>query len=168
MNHEHPEHLLTPARSISLTDRERHALRASLISHMAAHPVRTGVFAVLGRHAFAYGVIAAVALIGGTTALADHAAPGSLLYPVRLAVNDRVAVAAAGDEDAQLDAELSQIDRMLNDEDVAGYDELSSEQDAEEQETLSAQDSEASQAGRDLDDIDRDLNDIEQDGPPGN
>ena len=53
--------------------------------------------------------------------LAHRSLPGDLFYPMKLSVNDRVALVVAGDDDAKLDAELSQIERMLRDEEKVAF-----------------------------------------------
>lgn len=154
-----------PMQTAALSAAERADIRRALVAHMTANPRRSGIMAVLTRRAFVYGAAGFVLLAGGTAALAQHAMPGSLLYPVRLAVNDRVAVALAGNEDAQLDAELSQIGRTIDDEENAEDGDLYAEELADGG-VNAPHDDEADQIGNDLKNAQKDLQDIEQDGPP--
>ncbi len=164
MNQE-PYNPLESMRNATLTEDERSGIRRSLVAHMATHPRRSGTLAFLTRRAFAHSAAGIILFAGGTAALAQHAAPGSLFYPLRLAVNDRVAVALSGNEDAQVDTELSQIDRMINDEENAEDGDLYAEQLAEGN-LNSPHDDDADGIGDDLKGVQHDLQDIEQDGPP--
>jgi hypothetical protein len=76
-------------------------------------------------------------LVGSTIAFACYATPDSFLYPVRTAITDPIAVAVSGNEDAQLQKELEQIDRSISDEqrvadeDLAFNDETTVDQELE-------------------------------------
>ncbi len=152
-------------RSASLSADERADMRRRLVAHIAANPRRSGLAAFVLRPALMYGLASVLLFAGGTAALAQHAMPGSLFYPVRLAVNDRVAIAFAGNDDAQLDAQLAQIGRMIDDEQSAGYGDLAQEQLADGAEDA-PKDTQADQLSNDLNGIQHDLQDVGEDGPP--
>jgi hypothetical protein len=79
---------------------------------------------------------------------------------MKLAVNDRVAVAVSGDEDAKLEKELEHMERMIDDEEAA----LESEALEQEEEDLQEQEEELIRAEEErLEDTSAEL-DIEEDG----
>jgi hypothetical protein len=109
-----------------LTPEERKGVLAQLHAHIAAAPPRSGIWARVSRHArlaggqaLAYGMAAVLLLAGGTGALAHRALPGNWLYPVKLAVNDRIALVFTWDEAEKLEKELAQMSRMFDEEERA-------------------------------------------------
>jgi hypothetical protein len=61
---------------------------------------------------------------GGTSVSAERSRPGDLLYGFRLSVNDRIETALAFNDDAQIDVEMEQIQRVIDEEDAVRDDEL--------------------------------------------
>jgi hypothetical protein len=102
--------------SLRLTKSERAEMRANLISHMEANPLPVLspylVFSPFTRHAFkpfAY-TFALLLIVGaGTSVAASDALPGSMLYAVKVNVNERVqtAFARTPEEKASLAVELT-------------------------------------------------------------
>lgn len=123
-----PEQLTQTLKSVSMTADERTALRHMLEAVMQSTPARArtaGVWGWIQRHAVVSVAMLIVALMGTTTALASTARQDDFLYPLRVAIVDRVQVALTSDEDARIDVELSQIDRMIADEATVGTKDLS-------------------------------------------
>lgn len=118
------EQLMSQARDIHLTDGERSAMRRTLLGTMALYPARAPFVRFFARHALSYAVMAGVLLTGATGALAHRAMPGDLLYPVKTNLNDRVAIAVAGNEDEKIQKELDLIGRSLDEEDAVADQEL--------------------------------------------
>jgi len=117
----------------------RHMLEVFAGSYVPGRHVFHTFGTFFGRHTVASGVLAIVLLAGGTTALADRAVPGDILYPVKLSINDRVAVAVAGDADARLNKEMEQIGRILGEEETAADVELQNELETDQGEDQNAQ-----------------------------
>jgi hypothetical protein len=115
---------------------------------MALHSPRpAGAWTLFMRHAAVYSAAALLAMAGSTTVLAQQSLPGDLLYPMKLRVNDRVAVAIAGDEDARVDTELKQLDRIIGEESLAADQQLGkqrSDEAEQEQEENGVQKSDSS------------------------
>lgn len=116
--------LINSASSVRMTDTERSGVRRTLEAYTAVYRPSVSAWAFFGRHAFASALMVMLLVVGGTTAIAHRAAPDDALYSVRLAVNDQIETLLAGDEEAQLDVELRQLDRMLDEEEFALDDEL--------------------------------------------
>lgn len=125
------EQFMKHIQEIRMAPDETQAMRRNLEAYARAHPVRSGWSGILLRHAFSYALAAAVLLAGGTSVLAQRSLPGDTLYPLKIAINDRVSVAVAGDEDARLEKELEQMSRDLSDEELVA-DEMFSDDDEEE------------------------------------
>jgi hypothetical protein len=128
------EQLIDSASSIRMTDGERAGIRRTLEAYTSVYRPSVSAWKFLGRHAFASALMVLVLIAGGTTAVAHRATPDDVLYGVRLAVNDRIETLIAGDEDAQMDVELRQLQRMLDDEEFALDDELAALADGIEEE----------------------------------
>lgn len=103
-------------RAVRMTDAERSELRARLRAHIAMHPACTSLWSLVARHTLAYSMTAVFLIAGSTFALACYAKPDSLLYPVRVAITDPIAVTVSGNEDAQLGKELEQIGHSITEE----------------------------------------------------
>lgn len=103
----------------------RHILKVYAHSYIPG----PSVWAMFARHGVAYAALALLLMAGGTTAVAQRSGPEDLLYSMRLAVNDRIAVAVSGDEDAKLEKELEQMERMIDDEEDALEDEAIEQED---------------------------------------
>lgn len=123
-----PEQQLHNLRDITLTTSEREVLRHKLHAFAIANApripygLRTWRWAV--RHgAFALG-LALLFVAGGTGVSAERSLPGDFLYGFRVSVNERVEAALAFNDDAQVDVEMGQIQRMLDDEDEVRDEEL--------------------------------------------
>lgn len=110
--------------TITLSPVEHAAIRNKLTAFMRASPERHVVHAFVFRHATAFAVAVVALLAGATTLQARQSLPGDLLYPVRLAVTDRFSVAVAGDEDARMDRELEQMERIMDEEAMVASEEL--------------------------------------------
>lgn len=119
MDH-HIEQLTNAFKDIRLSSSEKETARRSLRAYMTLHPPRpAGAWQFFMRHAAVYSAAVLLVMAGSTTVLAQQSLPGDLLYPMKRGVNDRVAVAIAGDEDARLDVELQQLDRVVEEESLA-------------------------------------------------
>lgn len=118
MNDLHNENQLLHLRTVSMDAQEKDAVYARVRGFVAANPARPARrwYGWFVRHAAASVGIAAAVLATGTGVFAHYSAPDDLLYPVKLTVNDRIEVALAGDEDARIDKELEQMDRMFREE----------------------------------------------------
>jgi len=123
-----PEQKLNQLREIAMTASERDALRHKLHAFAIANaparslPLRTWRWAA--RHgAFVLG-LALVFIAGGTGVSAERSMPGDLLYGFRLSVNDRIESALAFSDDSQIDVEMSQMQRMIDEEEAVRDDEL--------------------------------------------
>lgn len=117
-----PEHHLTHLADIRMTDTERAALRARLRAFMALNPVpaaRSRAARWFMRHAVALAAAVLIVVAGATGVSAERSSPGDLLYGFRTAVNDRVIVSLSFGDDARIDTEFRQIERILEEEDAA-------------------------------------------------
>lgn len=124
-----PEHHISELRSIALSSGEKQALRQKLNaysrSYIPARTLSTRTFQWFARHSVA-ALGMAVVLIGSATSVsASLAQPGDTLYGFRLKVNDKIQTALARDEDAQIDVEMRQLQRMIDGEDALRDQELS-------------------------------------------
>ncbi len=113
---DHTEQFIQRIKHIRLSPQEQREMRQDLQRSVQAYPHPAGWPATFMRHAFAYTLAAVVLLGGGTTILAQQSLPGDTLYPIKQQVNEKIAVAISGDEDARLDTELDQISGTLDDE----------------------------------------------------
>jgi len=122
------EHQLHNLRDITMTTTERDGLRHRLRAFAAANPAVPSLPVRSWRWVMQHSVLAVgVALLfiaGGTTVSAEHSRPGDVLYGFRLSVNDRIETALAFSDDAQIDVEMEQMQRMIDDEDAVRDDEL--------------------------------------------
>jgi hypothetical protein len=118
------QQLIDAANTVRMTDSERSNLRRTLEAYTANYRAPASAWAFAGRHVFASSLMGLLLVVGGTAAVAHRAAPDDVLYGIRLAVNDRIETLAAVSEDAQLEVELRQLNRMLDDEEFALDDEL--------------------------------------------
>jgi hypothetical protein len=121
---DHLKHIARDLENISLTADERQAMRQSLHATFQMRRPSPSAWTFLVRHSMASVAVMVLALAGTTTAMAHRSLPGDLLYPVRLAVNERIALAVTGGEDARLDLELRQIERSLAEEELVMNHEL--------------------------------------------
>ncbi len=121
---DHLEHIARNLENISLTLDERQAMRQALRVTMHTRRPSPTAWNFLMRHGVASVAVMVLALIGTTTAMAHRSLPGDLLYPVRLAVNERVALAVAGDEDARFNLELRQVEQAIAEEEFVMAHEL--------------------------------------------
>src|SRR4030042_398860 len=119
MNNEHDN--LASLADLRLSPEEKAHMKAMLQLHIASYAPRPAWAAFILRHGIASALVAVLLLAGTSTVLAHRSLPGDLFYPMKLSVNDRVALVVAGDDDAKLDAELSQIERMLRDEERVAF-----------------------------------------------
>src|SRR4030042_148359 len=119
MNNEHDN--LASLADLRLSPEEKAHMKAMLQLHIASYAPRPAWAAFILRHGIASALVAVLLLAGTSTVLAHRSLPGDLFYPMKLSVNDRVALVVAGDDDAKLDAELSQIERMLRDEEKVAF-----------------------------------------------
>ncbi len=136
---EQPEQLMSHSREVSMTATEKAAMRHMLIAYTLSHrPYTPSAFAVgswVRRHAIISSAILAVLVLGGTGVSASVSGPNDALYNFRLNVNDRIESAMALNEDSQLDVELRQIDRQLNDEDGARDEALADDESSDSSDT---------------------------------
>lgn len=88
---------------------------------------------------------------------AHRSMPDDFLYPLKLAVSDRISRVGVDDEDAKIGAELSQIARMLHDEEKSAEDAF----DDEEHEAEAASEQEKLDHELSDDSIDDELKDLE-------
>jgi hypothetical protein len=116
MTNQTPEQFMSPLRTARMTDAQRLELRARLKAYAFSNPARSHFWSLLTRHAISVSFAMIALLAGGTIATAHYAKPDSFFYPVRTALNDRIAIAVSGDEDAQIQKELEQINRDITDE----------------------------------------------------
>jgi hypothetical protein len=101
--------------TLRLTARERDEMRSALTSHMLAHPLPTPspwVLSPFQRHAlrpFAYTFALLLVVGAGTSVAAADALPGSMLYAVKVNVNEKVqsALARTPEEKAEFAVELT-------------------------------------------------------------
>lgn len=111
-----------------MTDSERTLVRSKLFAYTQLHtPVRSvpmRAWQWVGRHSVLALGLVAVVLAGGTGVSANLAQPGDPLYGVRLTINDRVETALAFDDEAQIDVQMSQMQRMIDAEEALGDEEL--------------------------------------------
>jgi len=135
MNPENDHNYFSVLTHIRLSTQEKSRMRALLRAHVAANPPVGSFSALLFRHAIGMSFAAVLLLVGGTSVLAHRSMPDDFLYPLKLAVSDRVELVVAGDEEAKLDTELAQIARMLRDEEKSAETALSSEEREHETET---------------------------------
>jgi hypothetical protein len=123
-----PEDHLAHVRRIAMTDDERSMLRARLYAYAIANPPSPSVPLAAWHWVLRHGALtvglAALLIVGGTGVSAHGTRPGDLLYGFRLSVNDRVETAFALGEEARIDAELGQIQRLLDDEETRRETEL--------------------------------------------
>ena len=124
-----PEHHISELRTIALTPREKQEVRQKLhaysLSHIPVRGISTRTFQWLARHSVA-ALGMAVILIGSATSVsASLAQPGDTLYGFRLKVNDRIQTALTRDEEAQIDLEMRQLQRMIDGEETLRDEELS-------------------------------------------
>lgn len=118
-----PEQRLTQLKDVTMTAQERELIRHRLRAYTTLHTPRLSVPLVAWRWAARHGVfalgMAALLLTAGTSVSANRAHPGDTLYAFRLSVNDRIETALAFSDDAQIDVEMQQMQRMIDDEDTA-------------------------------------------------
>jgi hypothetical protein len=119
-----PEQLIKALTHERISPARKQAIRHMLQVYAHTYVPHRSLWGVFARHAFSYSALASLLLAGGATALAQRSLPGDLLYPVKLEVNDRVAVVVSGDEDARLDKELKQIERIIDEEESVSEQEL--------------------------------------------
>jgi hypothetical protein len=119
-----------PVKSVSevlLTSDERQAMRRTLEVLTQTHAVRRGPFAFVFRHALVFSILVLVILAGGATGLAQQANPGDRLYGMKLRVNDRAQGIFMFGEDAEIDLEIKQMERILTEEEFSAERELAYE-----------------------------------------
>lgn len=120
--HNHPEQFTRDLHTVSLTAEEQKLMRDNLRAMAALNPAPSGVWKFFTRHVVAFSAAAFVLLAGTTAGAAQNALPGDFLYPVRVGINERVALVVAGGEDARMNRELEQLERALEEEElVAAY-----------------------------------------------
>src|SRR3989338_7168889 len=113
-------------KNIALTRGEKEDARRILISFMEANPVRSGGRArLLIKRPFVHSLstlfaksmpvvlIVAVLLGGGVSYGAEHALPGDALYPIKVAVNEKVVGALTFSTAGKADWETKLADRRL-------------------------------------------------------
>lgn len=118
MNSQSPEQLLKAAAGTAMDPAERQTLRHLLETYTQTYRPPRNAWALFARHAVAYSVALLVLCAGTATGFAQQSLPGDFLYPVRLAFNDRVVIAVAGDEDARMGTELSLMEQELDEEEL--------------------------------------------------
>jgi len=131
MNSEHDH--LTSLADLCLTPEEKGQIKSHLMAYAVSYAPRPAWASFIFRHGIATAFASVLLLAGTSTVLADRSLPGDLFYPLKVSVNDRVAVAIAGDEDSKLDTALSQIERMLREEEEAARHEFDGELSDEQQ-----------------------------------
>ena len=124
-----PEQHISEIKNVILTESERAVLRNTLraysISYIPAISAPVRVWRWAGRHAaLALGIVVALAA-GATGVSASRAEPGDALYGFRVSINDRVETALVFDDEAQIDLEMRQMQRMIDGEDALRDEELS-------------------------------------------
>jgi hypothetical protein len=129
-------------KEVAMTATERTLLRQRLHAYALLHaPVRSlplRVWSWTLRHgAFVVG-LAVVLSAAGTGVSASLAHPGDTLYEFRLSVNDRIETALAFSDDAQIDVEMQQMQRMIDDEDATVSTQLESLRDGAETDAVDA------------------------------
>lgn len=130
MDQESNKNILTPLLELRFLPEEKNHARNALEAYLRTHAPRPTLPVLLMRHGVAVVFATLLLCIGGTAALAHRSLPGDLFYPVKLAMNDRIARAVAGDDDAKLDIELAQAERIIQEEEEAAaemFDEEESE-----------------------------------------
>lgn len=121
---DNPEQFARDLEGISLTPEERQIMRNKLHAMTQLRRPRVGVAAFVARHVAACSALAVFAMASTAVAAAHRSMPGDVLYPVRLAVNDRIALAVAGDADARLEREMEQMERAIAEEELVSVDVL--------------------------------------------
>lgn len=123
-----PEHHLRQLKELTMSPTEREALRRRLHAFAIAHPAQAAVPARVWQWAFRHGVLALglalLVVVSATGVTAEASRPGDFLYGFRLTVNDRVETALAFSDDAQIDVEMEQLQRMIDDEEAVRDDEI--------------------------------------------
>jgi len=123
-----PEQLFAALKEQRLTPTEkastRHMLAVFASSYMpVSQPwYRWGTF--VRHHVAASVAVLILMLAGSVSTLAQYSLPGDTLYPVKVTVTDKIAAVATINEDVKLELELNQIERSLDEEEVAGQLEL--------------------------------------------
>ena len=119
-----PEELLTPIRSIRMTDVERAWTRHRVmaVTQAQASVSAVGVWQWVRRHSALATGMAVVFLFGATGVSASKAGPDDFLYAFRTNVNDRVQTALAVGDDAKTDVLMQQLDRDLAEESATEHD----------------------------------------------
>ena len=133
------EKLKKAAQRVTLTPKEKEGMRAMLQERMRIYPARNANLAGLSSWSDILSLkinfistvmpivlILALLLGGGTSALAERALPGDLLYPVKLDVNEKVAdlFAITPKAQAQFDATIAER-RLQEAEQLAAQSRLS-------------------------------------------
>lgn len=123
-------HQLKKARKVTLSKQTKSSIRATLLTHMQAHPVReTSSERLLSRNAFSFlshlltvrsplfmpiFILSLVAMLGGGTAFAAHGAlPGDFLYPVKVHVNEEIQSALTFSQQAKANLELTHAEERV-------------------------------------------------------
>lgn len=109
------EQYVTPLKEASLDTHECERMRSVIRAFARTNPPSVRWATRIGM-APVWAAALVVCVAGSTVALARDAQPDSMLYPLRVAVNDRIAVALSGDDDARDATELRQIVQALDDE----------------------------------------------------
>lgn len=153
------EKIISAAGTVALSPAEKAAMRHMLQAHAHSYrPVRSPAalaWSWLSRHALASVFLALLLILAGTTVSAHSSGPNDALYGFRLSVNDRIEAALAFDENSQTDIQAQQIERQLDQEDVARDEALDQQESSSESEGpqsksedgQSAEDPDADQAG---------------------
>lgn len=103
--------------SLALTSREKEEGRASLLTFMRAHPLRSSVGQRWGIRRLSFAALRsalAIALTGGTVAYAaEGSLPGDFLYPVKIHVTEPVIASLSLTDKSRAQWEVRTIDRRL-------------------------------------------------------
>jgi hypothetical protein len=117
MNNHH-EQFTRDLQGVSLTSEEHQAMRRTLQAAIQLQSAPAGIRGFFMRHVAACSVAVFVLFAGTTAGAAQNALPGDFLYPIRIGINERIALVVAGGEEARMERELAQLERALDEEEL--------------------------------------------------
>lgn len=126
--------ILEVGKSVSMTDAERNAIRAQLISLVQNNKVRPVVSpymqffsSALYRHTVSVAFIAILFFTGGLSAIADKALPGAFLYSFKTGINEKVLSLFAVSPNSKKQLQITLAERRLEEAETISQDPTVSE-----------------------------------------
>lgn len=119
------EKIIKDAQKIRLTSEESFAIKKQILSHIEKNPIKTSKFTsevFFGflnlRSVYLVPLAVIIFVSGGVGYMASNSLPGSMLYPVKINVNENIESLVAVTPESQAEVDLRQVGVRLNEADT--------------------------------------------------